>query len=300
MIIENPVIFILGPTATGKSDLALELAQKHQGVIINFDSVQFYEGLEIGSAAPTLEEKRQVPHFLYSYVSAPQEMTAGEFLRDLKALANNFKKETPLFFVGGTGFYQQALEKGMYDVPEIDPQIKQQILEAFEAGEEQELIAELNAFDPNHGLHNNDHYRIGRALELKRAFNLRASEIKNTRAKKIVELKRYIKLGVDLDKDVLKKRIVDRTEKMVLAGLIDETKKYLDQGFADWAPLNSVGYKETKDYLQGRLSKENLITEIAGSTNKLIKKQRTWFKRDEAVLWSKDKSLPSEVAAFLL
>ena len=300
MILTNPVIFILGPTGTGKSQIALELAQKHHGVIINFDSVQFYQGLEVGSAAPTTDEKKQVPHYLYSYVKAPQEMTAGEFLRDLKNLAIEFKSDTPLFFVGGTGFYQQALEKGMYDVPEIDLQIKEQILHEFKMGRAAELFAELNAFDPGHGLHENDHYRIGRALELKRAFKLKATEIKSTPSKKIIELTRVIKLGVDLDKDVLKTRIFNRAEKMLKSGLIDETKSFLDQGVTEWAPLNSVGYKETKDYLQGNLAQENLLTEIANSTNKLIKKQRTWFKRDRAVLWSKDISLPSEVAKFLL
>lgn len=300
MIINNPAIFILGPTGTGKSQIAMELAQKYYGVIINFDSVQFYQGLEIGSAAPTLEEKKQVPHFLYSYVKAPQEMTAGEFLRDLKNLATEFKTETPLFFVGGTGFYQQALEKGMYNVPEIDIEIKQQILDEFKSGQAGELIAELNTFDPEHGLHSNDHYRIGRALELKRAFKLRASEIKNTPAKKIVELTKILKLGVDLEKGLLKTRVVQRVEKMLKSGLIEETKSFLDQGFSDWAPLNSVGYKETKDYLQGKITKENLASEIASNTNKLIKKQRTWFKRDQTVLWSKDTSLPSEVAKFLL
>lgn len=300
MTIDNPTIYIVGPTGSGKSDLALRLAQKHNGAIINFDSIQFYQGLEIGSAAPTESEKKMVPHYLYSYVSAPQEMTAGEFLRDLKAISPEFKKNQPLFFVGGTGFYQQALEKGMYDVPEVDPDIKQNILDEFKNDRAEQLLAELNSFDPEHGLHSNDHYRIGRALELKRAFNLKMSQVKNIQQKKILDLPHFIKLGVDLDKDILKKRIQERAAKMIAEGLIEETENFLKQGFNEWAPLNSVGYKETKDYLQGRLLKENLISEIALSTNKLIKKQRTWFKRDVSVLWSKDSSLQSEVNRFLL
>ncbi len=300
MTINNPSIYIVGPTGAGKSDLALTLAQKHHGVIINFDSVQFYKGLQIGSAAPTETEKKTVPHYLYSYVPAPKEMTAGEFLRDLKELLPEIKNNQPLFFVGGTGFYQQALEKGMYDVPEIALEIKQTILDEFKNGGHEHLWAELNSFDPQHGLHSNDHYRIGRALELKRAFNLKASDIKQNQQKKIVDVTRFLKVGVDLDKDILKKRIEARAQKMLASGLIEETEFFLKQGFSEWAPLNSVGYKETKDYLQGRLSKENLAAEIAASTNKLIKKQRTWFKRDEAVLWSKGSDLQSEVAKFLL
>ena len=112
MILHQPCVFILGPTGTGKSSLALSLAEKHKGVIVNFDSVQFYKGLVIGSAAPTAFEKAKVPHYLYSFVDAPKEMTAGEFLRDLKLIAPQIPENKVIFFVGGTGFYQQALEKG--------------------------------------------------------------------------------------------------------------------------------------------------------------------------------------------
>lgn len=300
VILRQPCVFILGPTGAGKSGLALALAQKHNGVIVNFDSIQFYKGLEIGSAAPTILEKSAVPHYLYSFVEAPKEMTAGEFLRDLKNIKPQIPDNKVIFFVGGTGFYQQALEKGMYDVAQVKSEIKQQIIEEFDRGLEQQLFTELTEFDPTHGHHFNDHYRVGRALELKRAFNLRAGDIKNEEPKKIVELKRFIKLGLDLDKDVLKKRIAHRAEQMVKDGLIDETQAQLKQGFADWAPLSSVGYKETKDYLMGKLPKEKLVDEIVQSTNKLIKKQRTWFKRDSAVLWSTATDLSSEVEGFLL
>ena len=131
VILHQPCVFILGPTGTGKSSLALSLAQKHNGVIVNFDSVQFYKGLEIGSAAPTAFEKSTISHYLYSYVEAPKEMTAGEFLRDLRNIIPQIPENKVIFFVGGTGFYQQALEKGMYDVAEISPQIKQQIIAEF-------------------------------------------------------------------------------------------------------------------------------------------------------------------------
>ena len=123
--------------------------------------------------------------------------------------------------------------------------------------------------------------------------------MKNIEPKKIIELMRFIKLGVDLDKDVLKKRIALRAEQMLAHGLIEETKAQMQSGFADWAPLNSVGYKETKDYLMGKFAKEKLAEEIVQSTNQLIKKQRTWFKRDASVLWSTVTDLQSEVEHFL-
>ena len=110
---KTKVIFVVGPTASGKSALAMQLAKKFNGSIINIDSVQFYEGLIVGSAAPSEEEKKQVPHYLFSYVKAPDEMTAGQYIRDFYELIESGKVTSPLFVVGVTGFYVQSLEKGM-------------------------------------------------------------------------------------------------------------------------------------------------------------------------------------------
>ena len=117
-------IFVVGPTASGKSQWALEQAEKYSGSIINCDSVQFYKGLEIGSAAPTQLEKKKAPHHLYGYVEAPQEMTAGQFLRDFYQLLEKKILKFPVFIVGGTGFYVLALEKGMYDLEPADLELR--------------------------------------------------------------------------------------------------------------------------------------------------------------------------------
>ncbi|MES2801093.1 MAG: tRNA (adenosine(37)-N6)-dimethylallyltransferase MiaA [Bdellovibrionota bacterium] len=290
MISKNKVIFVVGPTASGKSELALHLAKKFNGSIINIDSVQFYEGLNIGSAAPSEEEKKQAPHYLFSYVKAPVEMTAGQYIRDFYELIESGKVNSPIFVVGGTGFYIQALEKGMYDLPEVSEEIKNEILADYEIFGSEKMYAELKNFDAETELHPNDHYRVGRALEVKRAFNLKISEFKNTGADNKNKLPYpSMKIGLTYqtdDKEKFMNRVHQRTLKMLDQGIIEETKSFLTQGYESWAPLSSVGYLETKSYLQEQISREELPAAITQATMKLVKKQKTWFKRDEAILWS--------------
>lgn len=287
---KTKVVFVVGPTASGKSQLAMQLAKKYNGSIINIDSVQFYEGLMIGSAAPTEAEKKQVPHYLFSYVKAPNEMTAGQYIRDFYELIESGKVSSPLFVVGGTGFYIQALEKGMYDLPEVSEEIKKEVLADFETFGSEKMYSELKNFDPDSELHPNDHYRVGRALEVKRAFNLKMSEFKNAGADNKNKLPYpSMKIGLTFeteDKEKFLNRVHQRTVKMLDQGIIEETKSFLTQGFESWAPLASVGYLETKAYLQGQITREELPAAITQATMKLVKKQKTWFKRDEAILWS--------------
>ena len=283
------VVFVVGPTASGKSHLALQLAKKFKGSIVNIDSVQFYEGLIVGSAAPTEDEKKQAPHHLFSYVKAPQEMTAGQYIRDFYELIESGKVSSPIFVVGGTGFYIQALEKGMYDLPEVSEEIKKEVLADFETFGADHMFTELKTFDPETELHPNDHYRVGRALEVKRAFNLKMSEFKNSGDNKNKLPYPSMKIGLTFeteDREKFMNRVHQRTLKMIDEGIIDETKGFLTQGFENWAPLASVGYLETKAYLQGQIAREELPAAITQATMKLVKKQKTWFKRDESILWS--------------
>lgn len=281
-------VFVLGPTATGKSQLAIELAEKHNGQIVNIDSVQFYKGLEIGSAAPTKADLKKVPHHLFSYVTAPAEMTAGQYIRDFYQLTSKLKPDTNLFIVGGTGFYIQALEKGMFNLPEVTNEIKQQVLDDLDKYGPDKLYEELKSFDAQTVVHPNDHYRLGRALEIKRAFNKKMSDFQNTNNKDALPYP-YIKIGLGFstdDKEKMQDRVQKRTQLMIKNGLIEETKYFLDHSFEKWAPLSSVGYLETVQYLKNELTLEQLEPAIIQSTMQLIKKQRTWFKRDPSVLWS--------------
>ena len=175
-------IFIQGTTASGKSHLAIDLALKYQGAIINCDSLQVYQGLNIGTAKPSAEDMRKVPHYLFSKVQYPKVMTAGEYRRDFFQVIKEHPQENIFFVVGGTGFYFMALEKGMYPVRSTLPALKLQIeTEMQRPGGAENLFQELKAKDPDYALkiHAADHYRLGRAIELLRAENKTITEIQN-------------------------------------------------------------------------------------------------------------------------
>lgn len=294
MIESEKVVFVVGPTATGKSAWALELTEKYGGTLVNIDSVQCYQGLEIGSAAPTAAEMQAASYRLYSYVQAPQEMTAGQYVRDFYSMLEEPEIKFPLFITGGTGFYIQALEKGMYNLPEIPDGLKEKIEnEILELGNEK-LYQELIDFDPATKIHVNDSYRLGRALEVKRAFNKKMSDLQaeaeGNRKNKIPFP--YLKIGLWPEQAKLEKKVQERTEKMLSNGMIEEAKHFIDQGFINWAPLHSVGYQDVVDYLQNKIRRTELAAAINQSTMQLIKKQRTWFRRDDSILWS---NLQSEI-----
>lgn len=283
------VIFVVGHTASGKSSWALAQAQKLGGSIVNSDSVQFYKGLQVGSAAPSDSELKLAPHYLYSYIEAPHEMTAGQYLRDFYQLVDSGKMKGPLFVVGGTGFYIQALEKGMYDVEPIEASLREEIEAELEREGAEKLFAELKEADPQVAIHLNDHFRLVRAIEVLRHTGKTPSELKaesaNSKNKNSLPFP-YIKVGFSLEKDLALKQVQSRTAAMIKSGLIEETEGFLKQGFESWAPLASVGYKETVQFLKENQSQDWLFENINKSTMQLIKKQKTWFKRDQSILWS--------------
>lgn len=282
-------VFVVGPTASGKSQWALEQAEKFQGSIVNIDSVQFYQGLEVGSAAPTAFDLKQVPHYLYSYVHAPNEMTAGNYLRDFYNLMESKKIKGPVFIVGGTGFYVQALEKGMYDLEPADLNLREAIETELSEKGAFSLFNELSLKDPKHQIHINDHYRLVRAIEILRATGETPTLLKertlNQQNKNSFPYP-FIKIGFALEKEIVLPKVKARTEYMLKNGIIEETKRAIDQGFQNWAPLTSVGFKEVSVFLKHNSSEKELLENIVTSTMQLIKKQKTWFKRDSAILWS--------------
>ncbi|WP_373999417.1 tRNA (adenosine(37)-N6)-dimethylallyltransferase MiaA [Bdellovibrio bacteriovorus] len=285
----KPVIFVVGSTATGKSEWALRLAQEFKGVIVNCDSIQVYKKVDIGAAKPSKEEQALVPHHLLDYVNPPQEMTAGQYCRDFYEVMEKIPEGTPVFVVGGTGFYFMAIEKGMYPVLPVSEEVQKQVAEELktESGA-QKLHQELLEKDPEYGakIHLSDHYRIGRAIELIRTQGKSVTaiqkEFEESRAPFPFPL---LKIGPSWDRELLKERIDLRTRKMLEAGLIEEVKQLLDEGLESWAPMSSVGYKETIAYLKNEISKEHLLEDISTNTRQLAKRQRTWFQRDKNIHW---------------
>lgn len=285
----KPVIFIVGSTASGKSEWGLRLAQQFNGVIVNCDSIQVYKKLDIGSAKPSKQEQALVPHYLLDYVDPPEEMTAGKYTRDFFSCIEAIPEDQPIFVVGGTGFYFMAIEKGMYPVTQIPLEIQKAVAEELQKDQGASILhAELMAKDPAYGakIHPSDHYRIGRAIELIRTQGKSVTQIQTEFEQSRSEFPYpLLKIGPTWERDVLKQRIALRTEKMLKTGLVQEVKSLLDEGLESWAPMSSVGYKETIEFLRGNLTADQLYEEIFKNTRQLAKRQRTWFQRDKDIQW---------------
>jgi tRNA dimethylallyltransferase len=292
------LLFIVGPTACGKSDFAVELAEqvgRNMGrlpEIINFDSVQFYEGVDIGAAKPSAHLLARVPHHLVGHVPLNETYTAGNFRRDaLKVIdAAAVSGQRLLFPVGGSGFHMQALEKGMYQVPEIPLALRESLQKRASDGELAELHAELSRLDPESGLKikANDSYRILRALEILLAAP-GGGTLGDIRAKFIAEQPpatfSVSVVGLFRPRDILRKRVEERTRLMFKAGLVDEVVELRRRGHAASAALQSVGYKEVGAFLDGNLQQVELQPWIVTHTMQLAKRQMTWFKRDPRITW---------------
>lgn len=286
---KRKLIFILGPTASGKSNLAIEWAKKYQGVIFNCDSIQVFQELNIGSAKPNNDELKIVPHFLYDFLPPGSVLTAGEYLRYFSQALVTIDQNTPVFVVGGTGFYFQALEHGMYDVQPTPPDLKKKVLEEINTeGGAGRLYQELQAFDPEYAakINHQDHYRIARAIEIIRHEGKKVSEVMSASKKDLMDFDfEILKIGVRPTKEKLRENIRLRMIKMLDQGLIQETKTLVDAGFSNWSPLKSVGYKEVQIYLNENKSLDWLKEWIEIGTWQLAKKQMTWFKRDQKIHW---------------
>lgn len=284
------VVFLVGPTASGKTGIALKLAEKFGGAILNADSVQVYGGLSIGSAAPTADEKSRAPHFFFQEIAPPERITAGDYARRARAILAELASRFPIVFVvGGTGFYLMALEKGMLPVEKSDPALQDEFARALEEeGGPERLHSELAARDPEAGkrISVQDHYRIARALEVIRRTGKPLTEIEREHREKADPFPYpLLKLGIRIDRDVLRGRIETRTKAMLSQGIVGEVQGLIEAGFGDWEPLQSVGYKETLEDLRSGGVKPDLEARIVQSTMKLAKKQRTWFQRDAEILW---------------
>ena len=314
-------IFIVGPTASGKSQRAIEWASEWGFEIVNCDSLQFYKDLKKGTAYPTLSDFEVVKHHLFGVVSLGTRFTAGEFVRSFKDLRQEFKDQKFLC-VGGSGFYIKALETGLYDltpsssVPkdfhssllhssllhnslssEVQPSTQESEskvqnrdfrIEEMSRSEKYDVLKEV---DPEilKTIHPHDDYRLGRALEIFFTSGIQPSVLKSKGGIYGLQPPRP-KLGLYLSREELKRRISTRVDQMIRGGLIEEVEALLQKlkeknlSLA-WKPLQSVGYKQTLMFLNGDLSREELKSTIIQSTLHLAKRQMTWFRSDKSVLW---------------
>lgn len=277
-------LFIVGPTASGKSQFAINIASKLNLPIVNSDSLQFFSSLKIGTAYPSPKDFNKAEHLLFGVAQAGEFFSAGEFIRRFEVLKDKPENLNRNFLiVGGSGFYIKALETGMEEIEVLDEEMKHKIsfLKSLSPEEQFERLKEV---DPKslEMIHINDHYRVQRALEVFYSQGVKMSEVMEQSRKKEIG---HAKLGLYLERDQLLKRVHLRVEGMMSQGLVDEVQGLVAQGLKDWKPLQSVGYKEVLLFLEQQVSLDEMKALIVKNTMLLAKKQMTWFRADPKVVW---------------
>ncbi len=277
---------IAGPTASGKSGLALELAQKTNGFLLNADSVQMYKYLDIGSAKATIQERELVPHFLLDVLEPSEDFTAGDFRRHTLEILK--REKGPAFVVGGSGFYLQALEKGLFQAPKGQPETRKKWEDFLSEKGQVALLDELLKRDPEWGqkLNVHDHYRVVRALVIIEESGRKVSEMWREFQETAPPFPYpLLKVALRIPRDVLRERVRMRTIKMLEAGWLEEVRKLLAMGFGATPALKTVGYRECVTHLEQHNSQDELIEQVVISTMQLAKKQMTWLRKDPTWNW---------------
>jgi tRNA dimethylallyltransferase len=280
-----PVLF--GPTAVGKTRLAIELAQKINGEIISADSMQVYRGMDIGTAKPTLAERQGVPHRLIDVRDPDEEWTVSDFVGESQKLKVKIQNEgkAPII-VGGTGLYLRSLLEG-FSFP-ISPEDKE-IRARLELLPTATLHSQLSKIDPVAAakIHANDKKRLIRALEVFELTGKPISELQQLRTPhSSFHAPHYLLIGLDLPRAELYSRINQRVEDMIGQGLIDEVKGLLAKGYSkDLRSFQALGYKEVVQYLDGLWTKDQMIEELKKRTRNFARRQLTWFRRFSDVHW---------------
>ena len=278
---------IAGPTASGKTALAIELARRAGGEIVSADSQQVYRHFDIGTAKPSAEELAAVPHHLVSAVDPLEPFSAAEYQRRADAaIAEISGRGRPVFVVGGTGLYLRVLLHGVVDAPGALPELRAE-LEALAAAQGREAVhRRLAEVDPETAakLPPQDLVRIVRALEIHAQTGVPASEFRKAHA---FSADRYpFQLYVlDPPREDLYQRINARTEALFAGGLVKETRDLLDRGYADAAPMRSVGYVQARAVVEGRMTVPEAIHDTAQETRRYAKRQLTWFRKEPGAVF---------------
>jgi tRNA dimethylallyltransferase len=282
------LLVIQGPTASGKTDLALHIAEEIGGEIINADSMQVYRGMDIGTAKPSPETRRRVPHHLLDIVNPDVNFTANNFRQAAApVIADIAGRGRKPIVVGGTGLYIRALINGLVDAPPADELYRAQLQQIANSEGGEVLLERLEVVDPVTAsrLHPNDHVRIIRALEVYHQCGKPISGIRDIHGFSIDDY-HCLKLGINVSRDELYKRIDCRVDRMLADGLVDEVRGLLSCGWSSGLKaMKSIGYREICSYINGEFSFEESIRLIKRNTRHYAKRQETWFRVDPEISW---------------
>ncbi|WP_185851449.1 tRNA (adenosine(37)-N6)-dimethylallyltransferase MiaA [Blattabacterium cuenoti] len=280
------LIFIVGPTSVGKTSISIFLAKKFKTEILSYDSRQFYKELKIGSSMPTSEELNSVPHHFIGHLTIHKNYNVKSFQKEsFKKIKELFSKNSILIMVGGSGLYEKSITEGLSDIPNIDLNIRKDLILNFSKKGIIFLQKEFLKFEKKpYPIDINNPKRLIRYLEI----------VKSTghppyfffKKKKSCLLNKdftILKIGLILPRNEIYFRINNRVDQMIKNGLIDEAKKYYPYKYLNG--LQTIGYKEIFDFIEKKNSISETIEMIKKNTRKYAKRQLTWYKKDTSVMW---------------
>jgi tRNA dimethylallyltransferase len=278
------LVVIIGPTAVGKTTAAIAVAEKLKTEIISADSRQIFKELNIGTAKPSPEELKRVTHHFIGNKSIHEDYDAGQYGRDaLELIHSLFKKYDWLVMVGGSGLYIKAVLEGFDDMPDVPEETRIEIFKDYTAKGLPWLQQQVEEADPEfyESVDKQNPQRLMRALELLRSTDKSMRELRVK--KKIQHPFEIIKIGLNIPREALYQRIDTRMDNMIEAGLFDEAKQFFP--FKDLNALQTVGYREIFDYLEGQYDQEEAVRLLKRNSRRYAKRQLTWFQREEETQW---------------
>lgn len=300
MVQASPVIILCGPTAVGKTAVAIELAQKIGAEIISADSGQIYRGMDIGTAKPTPAEQQKVPFHLIDILNPDQQFSAADFCeRALKLIEEIQGRCKKILIVGGTGLYLKALEKGLFEGPSRDPKVRKELEKRVEREGIEALYRDLEKVDPEAAktIPSANRHRIIRAIEVYRLTGRPISEFweehrrrggSTPEAGAARTAPTFAKYGLILPKDELHRRIDERVDRMIQSGLVEEVRFLVEQWGTSAPGLRIIGYKEVGAHLEGKIPLREAVDLVKRNTRQYAKRQRTWFRKDMEIRWLSD------------
>jgi tRNA dimethylallyltransferase len=287
-----PVVVVTGPTATGKTPLAIELALRFEGEIVNADSMQVYRFMDVGTAKPSLEQRLRVPHHLLDVVTPDVRYSAGLYAEAARAAARDIHARGRIPFVtGGTGLYIRAFLEGLIPAGAADPALRERLEREHERalaeGDPQRLHRRLAAADPQAAarIHPNDVRRVTRALEIAQASGAAASRVRAAHGFADRPF-RVLHLALDLEREVLGERIDARCRAMLQAGLLQEVRELRERGYGpELRPMQAIGYRHMLPVAAGSATLEEALAAMRSDTRRFARRQRTWLRAVSDVCW---------------
>ena len=295
-----PLLVILGPTAVGKSEIAISLAQKISGEIVSADSMQLYQGMDIGTAKPSISEQKIVPHHLIDFLKPDEPSDVFAYAKQAeKVIKDIYRRKKFPILVGGSGLYIRALVDGLFENPKIDSEKKDIIKEKLGNKSTESLYRELKKVDQeaSRKIHAHDRRRIKRAMEV---FYTTGIPISVLQRKKPAKPFQTLLIGITRERKLLYQRINQRVDKIFARGFVDEVKALLEKGYAEnLNSMQAIGYQETIAYLNGEGTLEETMELVKRNTRRYAKRQLSWFRQDKRIKWINlgDEEKPQDAAA---